>query len=105
MEISFKNARIKKECEDYKKLVREYGSLQARKIVARINEFNSAESLYDISRLPQARLHKLSGDLKGCFAVDVKHPYRIIILPLDGEAADLKTITKIKIEKIYHNYH
>ena len=29
------------------------------------------------------RLHELSGDRKGCFAVDLKHPYRLVFEPAD----------------------
>jgi len=103
MEIVFKNSKLKKICEDYKKISIKYGK-QAEEIIKRMNELNAAENLYDISKLPQARLHLLSGDLKGCFAVDLKHPYRLILKPLNGDLSDLKSITSIQINDII-DYH
>ena len=104
MEIEFRINKMKKAYENIKKLRREYGSQQAEEIVKRINELQNAPTLYDISKLPQARLHPLSGTLNGHFAVDLKHPYRMILLPLNGEISDYNTITKIQIYDI-KDYH
>ncbi|MBI3337414.1 MAG: type II toxin-antitoxin system RelE/ParE family toxin [Candidatus Staskawiczbacteria bacterium] len=104
MEISFKDRKLKKLHEDGLALKRKYGDLQAQRIVQRINELLSAESLFDISKLPQARLHLLKGDFKKCFALDIKHPYRIIITYLNGDPSDLKSITQVKIIEII-DYH
>lgn len=105
MEIVFKTARMKKECEDYGGLSRRYGRPQADKVIVRINELYSAESLHDIWKLPQARLHALSGNFKGCYAIDLKQPYRMIISPQNGDMANLKTVTKIQINNPCCNYH
>ena len=104
MEINFKNNKMKKTCEDYKKLTQEYGNQQAEQIIKRINELVSAENLYDISKLPQARLHLLIGNLKGCLAVDLKQPYRLILSPENGDLSNWKSITIIKILDI-KDYH
>ncbi len=104
MEILFLDTKTKKTLEDSKKLIKKYGKEQAIKVITRINELKSAENLHDISRLPQARLHLLSGDLKGSFAVNVKQPYRLILWPLDGQLDNLKTITRIRIDRIT-DYH
>jgi proteic killer suppression protein len=104
MEISFKDEKLKKTLENHKLLQRKYGQEQAMKIVQRINELTAAENLYDITRLPQARLHSLSGNLKGCLAVDIKHPYRLILNPNNGDLSDYKSITKIQIKDII-DYH
>ena len=105
MEIVFKNARMKEDSEDLRCLSRKYGKLQASKISARLNELDAAESLDDIWKLPHVRLHALSGKLKGNFAIDIKHPYRIIFFPLNGDTANLKTVTKIQISALCHGYH
>ncbi|PIR37737.1 MAG: hypothetical protein COV34_03005 [Candidatus Zambryskibacteria bacterium CG10_big_fil_rev_8_21_14_0_10_42_12] len=104
MEISFSNKKLQKLCEDHNKLKAKYGALQARRIIRRINELQAAANLHDISQLPQARLHSLTGDRKGQFAVDILHPYRIILLPLDGDTADLRTIQVVEIVSII-DYH
>ena len=104
MEISFNSKKLKKNCEDHKKLKASYGAIQSSRIIQRISELQAATNLYDISKLPQARLHSLVGDKKGQLAVDILHPYRIILLPLDGNTEDLKTITSIEIVSII-DYH
>lgn len=108
MELIFGDKKLKKLCEDCvdleKKLSPEYGFLQAAKIIHRLNELQAAESLYDISKLPQAKLHLLQANLKGCYAVDLKQPYRLIIKPCNGVNSDLKTITIIEIVRIT-DYH
>jgi len=105
MDIIFKNDKMKKFCEDHKKLSKKYGLQQAEKITQRLNELTSAENLYDISKLPQARPHPLVDNLKGCIAVDLKHPYRMILLPCNGDPSDWKTITSMKIVDICRDYH
>ncbi len=104
MEIVFRNRKLEKQVNDSKKLQQKYGKRQSEKIIQRINEFRAAKTLHDISKLPQARLHELSGNLQDHYAVDVIQPYRIIIKPLDGESSDLENITKIQIDTI-EDYH
>ena len=105
MDITFANSKLKKLCEDHKRLKKSYGQLQAERIIKRINEFQSSENLFDISKLPQARLHQLTGNLKGLWAVDILQPYRILIKLLNGSPEDLKTITEIEITEIGKDYH
>jgi len=91
MEISFKNEKLKKLCEDYHDLSREYGNKQAEKIMQRIRELQAFENLYDASKLPQLKLHPLKGNYSGCFAVNLIQPYRMIFEPLNGAVADYTT--------------
>ncbi len=105
MEVSFRTTKIQKLCEDSKKLAVKYGNIQAALIVQRINELKSADNLYDLSKLPQIRLHPLKGTLKGLFSLDIKHPYRIYVEPQNGDVDELKTITEVKIDRIYFNPH
>ena len=104
MEISFINNKLQKTCEDHSKLKSKYGAQQAQRIVRRINELQAAANLYDITQLPQVRLHPLHGDRKGQFAVDIVHPYRIILLPMNGDVTDLRTVTIVEIKAIL-DYH
>jgi proteic killer suppression protein len=103
MEISFKDKKLKKHCEDITSLKKSYGA-QAPTIMQRINEIKAAESLLDISKLPHLRLHPLQGTYKNCYAIDIKHPYRIIISPQNGTTQDYKTIGQIMIIDII-DYH
>lgn len=104
MEIAFANRKLQKTCEDVKKLSRKYGSIQARVIAKRLNELQAALSLQDVKQLPQTRLHLLSANRKGLFAVDVKQPYRIVFATLNGNSNNLETVTKIQLVEII-DYH
>lgn len=104
MEISFSTRKLQKTCENHTKLKKKYGDIQARRIIQRLNELQAAANLHDISQLPQARLHPLTGNRKGQVAVDILHPYRIILLPLDGDKTNLETVTIIQIISII-DYH
>jgi proteic killer suppression protein len=106
MEIEFLHRKEQKTYESSKDLARKYGPKQAIKIIQRINELQAAESLADIKNLPQARLHPLHSNLEGCFAVDLMHPYRMVLFPLgDFNPTDLTSIKKIQIRQIYDDYH
>ena len=106
MEVTFKNSVLKKLCENHKQLKRVYGSLQSERIIKRINEFVAAENFYDISRLPQARLHPLVGNLKEYWAVDIINQYRILLKPSNGSIEDLLSITQVQIMEIgKEDYH
>ena len=104
MKINFKSKKLKKKFETKKELEKAYGKHQARKITQRMNELYAAESLQDIKHIPSLRLHRLSGNYKNCFAIDLIHPYRLIIKPEDGEIEDLKTITLVEVVKV-EDYH
>jgi len=86
-----------------------------QKLKQRINELNSAPTLFDIYKLPQLRLHKLSWKRKYELAIDINWkicPNRIVFecLNWDDIHSDrpneqkMKTITHIKIIEIW-DYH
>ena len=105
MFVDFKNKKMKKNCEDQKRLCIKHGSQQAEQIIQRINELKAAKNLYDISKLPHTRLHPLSGNYRGHFSVGLKQPFRLIFLPLDGTQAEPNSITSIKIINECTDYH
>lgn len=79
----------------------------AKKLRQRLFELKAAESLKDISRLPPARCHQLSGNRHNQFSVDLEHPYRLLFIPaneplptLEDGGLDLKKITEIVIIEI-----
>jgi proteic killer suppression protein len=47
-------------------------------------ELKAAISLDDISRLPPARCHELTGNRKGQLSVDLEHPYRMLFIPANN---------------------
>ena len=83
------------------------GAKCASKLMQRMMELQAADTLSDISYLPPARCHELSGDRAGQFSVDVEHPYRLLFIPIndplplreDG-GIDREKVTEIQIIEI-----
>ncbi len=107
MLISFKSKKFEKECNDMKLLTREWGAEQAKLIARRLTELAAAENLETMRLLPQARAHELKGNREEQISLDVKHPYRLIIIPDHDEpprrkdgGLDWQKITKIKILEV-----
>lgn len=71
----------------------------------------AAPTLQHVSHLPPVRRHELTGDRSGTFAVDLKHPYRLIFAPnhdpiprQEDGGIDLEKITAIIILEV-EDYH
>jgi len=81
------------------------------KLRLRMNELDAVDSLAGISAYPPPRRHMLTGDLSGCFAVDVSKNQRIIFEPFpksipyqeDG-TINYEAIKSIKILDV-RDYH
>ena len=107
MELSFANRKLAKELADEKSIMRSYGTDNGRRICQRLADLMAAENLETLRFLPQLRAHELTGDRAGQISVDVKHPYRLLILPDHDEmprkpdgGLDWKRVTKVKILEI-----
>ena len=81
MLLSFSNRRMEKEFSDMRLLQKRWGAIQARLIARRLVELQAAENLATLKTLPQVRAHELSGNRAGQISLDVKHPYRLLIMP------------------------
>jgi len=84
----YSNGKVQKQCTDLKTARKLFGgnSALAISLFARINAMQQANVIKDIVMMPTFHFHKLSGNMDGYFAVDVKtrrDPWRIIIQPLD----------------------
>ena len=110
MEISYKSKKLEKQLTVPKKLNKTYG-IRAKKINQRIKDLSGVETLADMRKIPASRCHELSGDMKGCLAVDVSGNYRLIFEPChnplpekeDG-GLDWQQVTRIKIIDV-EDYH
>lgn len=111
MDISFRSAKLAKQCNSIKELRREFGDQCAKKIAQRLLDLRAATTLADVGRLPPARCHELTAARSGEFAVDVKQPYRLIFVPehdpvprkADG-GIDLGQVTAITVIGV-EDYH
>ncbi|MFH1745485.1 MAG: killer suppression protein [Planctomycetota bacterium] len=81
MEMSFASRGMQKACSIAKETRRKWGVELARRLQQRLMELKAAETLADISHLPPARCHELTGDRVGQFSVDLIHPYRLLFTP------------------------
>jgi toxin HigB-1 len=84
MEIYFSKKKLKSQCSSIKEMTLTFGPKRARKLQARLAELEEAKSLEQISRVPPARCHELTGDRLGQLSIDLDHPYRLIFSPADS---------------------
>ena len=107
MNLEFKNTKIKKQCEDPKRAQKEYGPKIGLSLTQRVVELAAADTLADIQRIPAAGLHALKGTREGEYALNLAHPFRLIIRPVgscDQSLISLEQITVVRIEEVT-DYH
>jgi proteic killer suppression protein len=110
MHISFRTRKIEKIFNLEKELKKKYGDVQAKKIKIRMEVLRSAVNLAEVPERKPDRRHPLKGKRKGQFAVDLAHPYRLILEPHDpvpmreDGQIDLSEITKIVVLGV-EDYH
>jgi len=77
-----------------------------------MQEIKAAPHLADLMKVPSARCHPLGGNLAGEYAVDLKHPKRLVFTPDEGSRPkggegifDPNQITSITILEVtdYHD--
>jgi plasmid maintenance system killer protein len=109
MDIRFADAKLEKECNDERLLLRRHGTIRARLIQRRLSVLASATRLSDLGppyRGPM-RCHQLSGGRAGQLSIDLDHPYRLILVPdhlplpvLADGGLDWQQVTAIEILEI-----
>ncbi|MEI9475799.1 MAG: killer suppression protein [Deltaproteobacteria bacterium] len=104
MIVSYKNGKLEKEFCDIKLLKRRWGEEQSKLIARRLGELRAADNLETLRKLRQLHAHELKGNRAGQISFDVKHPYRLLIIPDHDETPlkedgglDWQKITKVKI--------
>ena len=86
----------------------------SKKIQRRIQSLSAAESLGDFwpPNSGPERCHALKGNLKGFFSIDLKHPYRLLIMPskkiskqiFPNEIDQWNQIKEVVIQKIENTH-
>lgn len=107
MIVEYKSKKLKKECEDPKKAQKQYGKGIGIKLTQRVGELVAATSLLDIQYIQSARLHRLKGKRSDEYAIDLVHPFRLVIKPIlkeNGDLNELETIDIVRIEEVT-DYH
>ena len=110
MEITFAGTKLEKTFNSESLLQREFGE-QAPRIMSRMAVLRAAPSLGVVPVNKPERRHELTGNRKGTFAVDLKHPYRVVFEPAenpvprkDDGGIDLERVISIRILKV-EDYH
>ncbi len=100
MIIEFKSNRLRKLCTKKKKARKKLGAEVARSLIKRLYELQAFENLEDVPPHLPFRRHKLYGNYKGCFAVDIKGAYRIVFKPIIDTDEKIENVPLSKINKI-----
>ena len=99
MEICYETKDAEKKCTDFSYAKKKLPKDVAEKLASHINYIEQAEKFSDIINYPPFNFHKLLGDRKGYYALDVgrRLGYRIIIEPLDDNGDSLIKENDMKI--------
>ncbi len=62
MDILFQDQKLAKVCNNESLLIRKHGSVRAKLLRRRLDEFRAAENLEVLRSLPQVRCHELKGN-------------------------------------------
>jgi plasmid maintenance system killer protein len=81
MEISFKNKKLAKLLNSQKDTLRKYGRENGMRILLRISQLAAVDNLQELASFPQIRLHELKGNRNEQLSIDIKHPYRLLLVP------------------------
>jgi proteic killer suppression protein len=107
VQISYANNRLKKLLGSGKEVIRTFGPENGKRILLRLDQIASADNLADLAKLPQTRVHELKADRDEQISVDVKHPYRLLMIPDHDETPrkpdgglDWAAITQVSILEI-----
>ncbi|KRK88007.1 type II toxin-antitoxin system RelE/ParE family toxin [Lentilactobacillus sunkii] len=107
MEYFAETRKLAKTLNNPRLLVKSFGTDRAKRIQARLDEFDGAQTLQQIPSDPPPRCHRLHNNLEGKFAVDVSRNFRIIFEGYDKNdrlsviKTDIVTIQILSIED-YH---
>jgi len=84
MVIYFRHRKLQKLCNSRREADKRIGLKMSKKLQQRLMELRAADTLADISHLPPARCHELTGNRSGQLSVDLEQPYRLIFIPAEG---------------------
>jgi len=110
VDISFRSKKLANILNSESLLKREYG-VNAPVIKVRLATLEAVECLAEVPTTPPERRHLLTGKFTGCYAVDLRHPWRLVFQPAEDPPPkkrdgghDLQKITSIVILDIL-DYH
>ena len=81
MQVFFRSKKLQKTCSSAREIQKAFGVVRAKKLQQRLLELSAADHLGQISRLPPARCHEMTGNRQGQLSVDLDHSYRLFFIP------------------------
>jgi proteic killer suppression protein len=90
VDILYRNKGIEKACTEQKEAVKRYGPNNQKKLFQRLSEIDAADNLEILCKIPAARCHPLTGKLKGLWAVDLVHPFRLLFRLVKSDGTDIE---------------
>lgn len=100
MKVTYANNKLAKLINDEKKLIKKYGPKNARLIIRRLDQLKAMDNFGDMVRSRLGRCHRLTGNLKGRYALDLDHPDRLIIQPVFDEKIDFSKVNLHEIREV-----
>jgi proteic killer suppression protein len=76
-----------------------HGAINAKKIGRCLDTISACGSLHELENKHLFRCHLLKGNLKMCYGLDVQHPDRLVIKPVDP--IPMKNNNEIDTSKVY----
>ncbi len=96
MALSFRNNKLAKVLNSERELVRSYGGDNGRRIGLRLQNIRDAGTLEELSKVPQTRVHELTGNRNEQISVDAKHPYRLILVCNHDQTPSITLLSGIR---------
>ena len=96
--MRYRSSKLESICTDYGVAQKMHGQNMAVVIHQRMNELLSADSIEFLVQYSIGRCHRLKGDRKDFYAMDLVHPYRLVFTRVDT------VIYCVRIEAI-EDYH
>lgn len=78
MQVNYRNRQIEKICTNASVATKKYGKRTAGLIHQRVDEIYAAVSVEMLVQFGIGRCHRLAGNRKGQYAMDLEHPLRLI---------------------------
>lgn len=94
MKITYKTRKIEKVCTIASEAEKKYGSEMAEKIHQRIDEIDASDTVEEMVQLHIGRCHPLKGNRKGQYAMDLVHPY-LLLLKKTGDKIEIANVMEI----------
>ena len=108
MDILFKTKKLEKSCNDFNRMQREYGAKIAKLLHQRLDDLKAIKNL-EVMRMLPGGCHKLKGDRKVQFGINLTRNYRLVFescesTSLNSYDGDWSQIIAIEIIEIT-DYH